>query len=46
MVPRPVLAVIMCFPITKEVDEAAQQGGRPRARSPSAKQQQRPQAAA
>ena len=30
MVPRPVLAVIMCYPITKEVDEAAQAGGRRR----------------
>jgi hypothetical protein len=30
MVPRPVLAVIMCYPITKEVDEAARQGARRR----------------
>jgi hypothetical protein len=26
MVPKPVLAVIMCFPITKEVDALAKEG--------------------
>ena len=28
MVPQPVLAVIMCYPITKQSEAAAKQGGR------------------